>query len=315
MIICLPFSHRDRHLAVKLSEHIAELGGASDFDCLLVHEKNVSSDGVFQPLQKAFKSVTSFNPVGVPDADWSAGTGDARAANEMWIQTAWHMHGKVRQSWLWMEPDCVPLKPNWLAAIQEEYRNGRKRVMGMRVNPSSGRPRISGIAVYPPSVMECGQSAMLTERVPWDVAGGDDFLKHGHFTNLIYHVLRTSKEAPTFPSQNELNTIPSSAVLFHPCKDGSLIDRLREKRTGVEAPKSESIPTEVYLDRLKTPDPVAAENERLKKELEEFKAQLEKAKPPVKKVYKKKERTLEEQQKLNERMAKARAGRKKIGIK
>lgn len=333
MICVIPFHAKDRALAQKQAEWIMELGNVSDFDCLLVHESNVSAAGIIEHLQGCFKSVSQFHPAAVPEADWSAGTGDARAANEMWIQTAWHIHGAIKQSWLWMEPDCVPLKPNWLKEIQEEYRNARKRVMGAKVTPSTGQVRISGVAVYPPSVMECGQSAMVAERVPWDVAGAQDFVKHGCFTTAIYHVLRTSKEAPTFPSLKELATIPSTAAIFHPCKDGTLIDRLREKLMGVEMPKSDAVPTETYIERLRLNgseiwkemaerfhDQIVQPNNESQElavakariiELESIIKEMAALGEPTKKTVRNTKRTPEQQKALNDRMAKARAGRKK----
>lgn len=344
MIVCIPYHSRDFQLAKKLSERIAKLGNVSEFTCLLIHEEGITNQGIIEPLRSVFKEVKELIVQDVPVADWSAGTGDARAANEVWIQTAWYIHYKIKDYWLWLEPDCVVMHASWAKDFRAEYVKCQRRVMGAEVIPSNGVKRLSGIAMYPPSVCECGNSALIAHRIPWDVAGATDFLKHGYATKQIYHVLRTSKDAPTFPTLNELRLIPEGTAIFHPCKDGSLIDRLNEKEGGavIEYP-SVGPTTEDYVERLKpdafgsgyctnksqddlvgeyqkaSPLPLStvlmAENDSLKARIAELEAIIKSMSemneaPKKKTVYKVKKRTPEQQKALNERMAKARAGRK-----
>lgn len=232
MLVVLPFHAGDKPLAIKLAQWIRDLGGVSNHDCLMVHDHACDVSEVDEPLRKAFRHVSEFVAMGVPKANWQEGKGDARACNEMWIQTAGHIFREMRVPWLWMEPDCTPLFSTWSDDFQSAYTACRKPFMGAQVKPSKGLMRMSGIGFYPAAVCEYGQRALLADKLPWDVAGASEFLKHTHFTNLIQHVLRTSAQAPTFPTQESLSHIMAGAVLFHPCKDGSLIDRLREKKGG-----------------------------------------------------------------------------------
>jgi len=251
MFCVLPFHAGDRHLAIKLAEWIKKLGGVSAHKLILAYDSATTVDGVIEPLRDAFTSVEALKIVGAPRADWSAGTGDASACNEMWIQVAQHF-GRMEgpNHWFWLEPDAIPMKSTWMDELDEEYRKNRKGFMGARVLTSSGVERMSGIAAYPPSVAKYSTTAMLTDKVAWDIAGAQDFKKSCHYTRLIYHVLRTSADAPKFKSQQELNTIPKETAVFHPCKDGSLIDRLIERSDGIDIPP-EKDSTSDYVSRLK----------------------------------------------------------------
>src|SRR5688572_5937982 len=68
----------------------------------------------------------------------------------------------------------------------------------------------------------------------WDVLLYPDFAPHTAYTNLIQDIgfLPGTKELPTFTDAASLSVLSPNAVLFHRCKDGSLIDRLREKEKG-----------------------------------------------------------------------------------
>lgn len=284
MLIVLPFCHRDLPQAEGLARWIAELGGVEKHDCLLVHEKHVPAESVAAPLASAFRTVSELLVFNVPQADWSSGNGDASACNEMWIQTATHVQSSLKVRWLWMEPDCCPLRRTWADEIEADDRAGGKPFSAARVTASTG-PRLSGIAVYPPSVASYSVAALMAERVPWDLAGAADFAKHGHFTGRIHHVLRTSANAPTFPDAAALDAIPPGAALFHPCKDGSLIERLRT----IECPPA------VIYEAAANQKPPAIRRWKSKKH----------AKKSTTKT-----RSPEAQAKINERMAKARAARK-----
>lgn len=230
MLLVLPFCQKDKPNAERLSRWILELGGVKNHECLLVHDVGTDTGGILAPLQEAFKEVTLNIVANVPVADWSAGKGDASACNEMWVSTAWFIYYKYKKHWLWCEPDCTPTRSTWMDEIDADHVASGMPFSGPRVNVSDGSFRLGGNAVYPKNVCDFTTNALMTSTVPWDVAGASEIAKHSNFTELFQHVPSPPGQAPKFPDAASLGMIHPRTALFHPCKEGSLIDRLREKR-------------------------------------------------------------------------------------
>lgn len=131
--------------------------------------------------------------------------------------------------------------------------------------------RMSGVAVYPPQVVSFLHKRLLSDLVAvrsrfgaemgpreeaFDSYFAAEILPYCHFTPLIQNVHLTSRDpdiAPTFPTMESLSLLDPRAVLFHRCKDGSLIDRLRERRGELDSSQSHklapvgSIPTPAII--------------------------------------------------------------------
>lgn len=268
MLCVLAFFSGDKHLAVNLANWIERLGGVSTHDCLLVVDKSTDSSGVIEPLRRAFKSVieTSSEPAG-SQGTWGTGTTDATAANEMWLTAGDYVYHKLRRPWMWLESDAVPMRSSWLDEIENEYTRCRKPFMGAYVNIPPHEPHMSGNAVYPVDVAEHSLEMKIPNKIAWDYAGRRDTVgkQKAHFTQLIQHEYRVHGEAPTFPTRDSLKIIRPGTAIFHRCKDSSLIDRLREiheEKRGATAIGEKMTP--------ETVNPLATENEALKRRLEEM---------------------------------------------
>lgn len=72
---------------------------------------------------------------------------------------------------------------------------------------------------------------MLVENNPWDVLASPDIFPHLNIANhLFQHIWHdhATKEAYEFPTQESVRRVlRPGVVLFHRCKSGSIIDRLR----------------------------------------------------------------------------------------
>jgi hypothetical protein len=317
MLTLIPYFSGDKDQAIRLSRWIADLGGVKNHDCLLVIDKSTNEAGVIEPLREAFRSVeTVFSaPVGA-QGSWGSGTTDATAANEMWMTGANYVYHKLKVPFFWLEPDAAPTRSTWLDEIEAEYIAAGKPFMGMLVNMPPHEKHMSGVGCYPKDVANHSTIMMMPGPVAWDYAGRRDTVEKGkaHFTDLIQHVYRINgnkPEWPTFPTLESLFQINQRAAVFHRCKDETLIERLREQRgTSVRVEpdtlekaliREEALKAEVLkLTRL-----LAGSPEKLVLDQK------------GKRVNSKSGRTPEQQKALNERMAKARAGRKKklTGVK
>lgn len=236
MLTVLAFCARDRHLATTLAEWIRELGGVFNHKCLLVYPPTTTGLDIADRLATVFPRVDHYQ---TPDdvSGWPQG------ANLLMRRAAHQIQGtKLAQPWLWLEPDAVPLRSTWLDEIEAEYKACGKPFMGARVDFSgSSDPKLkqipvhmSGIAVYPPNAPTLAPGLIRANTVAFDVEASKEILPRFAETKLVQHEWRP---AP-FLSERDLFRLKPGAAIYHQCKDGSLIQWLRQmrKEEGGDAP-------------------------------------------------------------------------------
>lgn len=342
MLCVIAYCAKDKDTTVRLANWIAELGGVGNHDCILGVHTDTDTTGIYDVLAGAFRRVGSF----LIDEE---ATIYPFIANQMWKRCAQHVADGIDepQPWFWLEPDAVPLTPNWLDAIEAEYKAVNKPfLLDKVVTPTSVHN--SGVGVYPARVRDYTTQLWNLANIPWDVFFKEDFTPHTHHTGLIHDKFYAKWDDPTsgppvFPDAQSLDIIEPRAVLFHRNKDGSLIDRLRERGGMSKTPIQEvieSMKPGAFPNRLGLPDrSEPSEIELLKSRIEALEVIVFPArngaaasapvqagdkgvscvsppslKPPRlrRKATKKDTRTPEEIQAAKDRMAKARAGRKLV---
>lgn len=138
----------------------------------------------------------------------------------------------VLQHFLWLECDMIPTKTGWADMLESEYRRCGKPFMGAYyVHPFA---HINGGMVYPANFANLNPAMVHATQRPFDLMRHEIVLNRAHRTDLIVRSLANprSNTAHTFPTQESISIVPEGCVLFHGCKDGTLIQRLREKRNG-----------------------------------------------------------------------------------
>jgi len=275
MKFVLNYCLHDRDLTLKLLCWIGCLGGSKESTLVLQGSQSVLRENAHTELieeaEKHFGFVESFIPFTEDERGWPY------SPNHGWIQSVIHqregMHKyKVGEApfWFWLEPDCVPLTPDWVEKLEEEAKKAyaaRKPFMGAEV--TSPEHRMSGVGLYPPSVLEFLEKKRLGDmhirRDAFDSYFASEIVPKAFFTKLIQNVHLVSRNpdiSPTFPDQTSLTLLDKEAVLFHRCKDGTLIDRLEEKQ---EKPKCVTVT-----------QAVSPSKEELQLEIQRLKAELEK---------------------------------------
>lgn len=237
MIVVLPFSRGDANLALQLLEFIAQLGGTKQHDCLLVADAAVDWGRSLECLEVARYAFRDAQIV----TTQTTVQGWPQGANALWLRAA--AECKARNvSWLWLEPDAIPLKRGWLVAIDKCRGNG---YFG-QIYPwqKGGLLVMSGIAVYPPhAIDECGPIIQSQMHVAFDVSTAIVTQPKATDTNLIQHVWGEDNRPPVFVEHRTpasprnamtLADLSSAAVLFHRNKDGTLEDLVR-RRLGIAA--------------------------------------------------------------------------------
>lgn len=277
MLTVIPFYSGDKDQAIRLLTWIRDIGQVKHHDCLIVVDRGTNSKGVIEIARDCFKEVHEApSEVVGQQGEWGHGTTDATAPNEMFLTAYVYIQHKLKRPFFWAEPDIAPIPLPfgrvWLNEIEAEHIKGRKPFMGALVSVPPHEPHMSGIGVYPACIPDHSMDMAIPGKIAWDYAGRRDTVGRGraHFTNLIQHEYRTDGKSPTFPDQSSLAQIRPETVVFHRCKDNSLIDRLREKFS------NQPIPVKVRASS------VEAENERLRREMDEMKKRLDQLTSPSK---------------------------------
>ncbi len=227
LLVVIPFCGKDVSITMKNLQWMEHLGGAKGFDLLLIHDQTVNYliKEIDEVAARCFRTVQRFK-YNCSVQGWP------QAPNFAFRTTAHHMTGLGRP-WLWLEPDAVPLKKEWLSALQREYVRHNKPFMGPIV-PNMGH--MNGVGIYPSNTPSLIPRAMRSSNTAWDSDMRDEMINKCHnASHLIQHCWGIVNgcahphggELPHFKNAQDLKRwLLPSAVLFHRCKDGSLIDQL-----------------------------------------------------------------------------------------
>lgn len=198
-------------------------------DCSVPFEGVISCDAqtdakeVTALAEKYFSKVHQFRYNRSKNPGWPA------AQNKAFMNLAWHMHNYFqKESFLWLETDCVPLRPGWLQAIADCHVAGKKPFTG-HWNFTTGV--FNGVAVYPANISRYAPNAMTAalcegRQPPWDVYCSKQVEKYlnkaNHLFQHIWHDNAT-QQACTFPTRQSVrDVIRPGVVLFHRAKNRSL---------------------------------------------------------------------------------------------
>jgi hypothetical protein len=138
------------------------------------------------------------------------------------LQQAFNAMGD--ESFIWLEPDSIPLKVGWIAALEEEYNKLGKHIM---LSSDSNPPHdiVGGIGVYgglarkliPAGIKHDGWDGWTIKHIKPLVA----------FTPLIQHTYGKYEKGRCSEHifQRDNHIIREDAVIFHRDKQQGLINR------------------------------------------------------------------------------------------
>lgn len=233
MITVIPFCNKDAVLTAKNLEWIFQLDGKTNHRCLLSWEQGTNQSHIDRIRSLAAATFIEVKEYEYPEAvnkRWPAGPNWAWQSTARYIPMAY----TNKEPWFWLEADAVPLKSRWIDILEAEYKSGGKPFMGHIVKEMG---HMNGVAVYPNKVDDICWKPLLVENAAWDSALKEETIELTHRANhIIQHcwVLINGQVAPfgdgpvaTFRDTADVKRlIEPHAVIFHRCKDGSLIDCL-----------------------------------------------------------------------------------------
>lgn len=250
VLVVFPFHAGDAKQLHNLFRWMKQLSGdLKTHYALLVPDNGTDWNQVVIARELAY---SLFKEVSIASNENSV-TGWPQGPNDLFLTAAQHIQTAGWGHWLWMETDCIPLHREWLDILEGEYgnRNHNYPFMGDIYScdqPNLPNQMVSGIAVYPPNAFTLLHD--LIEREPekgFDVSTSHFTATCTHPTNRIFHYWGEKDLPPTFPRPGTspwprngftLGKPRPNAVLFHRNKDGTLIERLREKM-GYSVPTQE----------------------------------------------------------------------------
>jgi hypothetical protein len=193
MLVVSPFHPGDADQALRLFRWISELEGRqTSHSLLLVPDSRCSSEVTAEITAAARESFASIEVLPFVDhfQKWP------EAPNAAFAFAARHIMANQRVPWLFLEPDCCPLKAGWLDAIEARIQSGRQAVHGRPGGVAEVPLHISGNGVYPAICIQHAGNALIAGDIAWDVAAASQIVPQAHFTKLIEHAWKH----PTFES-------------------------------------------------------------------------------------------------------------------
>lgn len=238
LLTVIPYCTKDAELTKTLLTWIAEISvfDKTEHKLLLVNDSAVPADTHKEIVALAKHSFGLVFSIPVSPTQGHAPT-------QMFLTACRWIYECSRFDFLWLEPDCVPLKPNWLLEIEAEYEICPMKFMGPLIKsdqPNMPAVHLTGCSVYPNDAWEIyrDRKPLQTDNVAWDIEAAPAVVPRSLDTKLIQHFWGKQDQPPVFVESRAANSpenhvtlhfLSPSAVLFHRSKDGSLIKLLRSQ--------------------------------------------------------------------------------------
>lgn len=227
MLIVFSVAQRELDRALDMLAWMGQLGSYKNHNMVILTSSQVSIEDTRNLAGFAlelFGRVEAIHQREVNEEPWPAN------ANAMFRTAVNYLTNKGNnEPFLWFEMDMIPILGGWLDAIEAEYRQVQKQFLGAFYDKPC--PHINGGMVYPPDVARVNPAMVNATQKPFDLTRPDIVLQKAYRSSLIVRSLANpaGNVSHTFPDEASLSSIPSPCVLFHGCKDGTLIARLRER--------------------------------------------------------------------------------------
>lgn len=220
MLICIPFWQNDKQQAIDLCRIIAGLQQhhvGQIAHVLLVNRQDCKPDiNMIKIIMTKFNTFTHSSAS--PMKGWPAGP------NGMFASTMIHVSNNAKNKYevvYWMEPDAIPLCPNWFADLLNEW---RKRSPKTLVVGCSDGVHITGCALYHPNISRLMPHIFKTQGAAWDWEHRDSILANGQHTPLIENYYKHTNAHPGI-----LDKVDSGLRVAHGFKDRSLVELVAKK--------------------------------------------------------------------------------------
>lgn len=234
--IAIPYSANDAVLAERLLDFIFFLNGRQPLGHVLlasydVHEEMKMKVGI--AAEVAFESVTKIE---VPRLQGQQQRTKTEYANQLFRQVSQWMAQRTRWPWLWLEPDCVPLKKDWISVLADAYEGQPMRHLGSHMK-SGDKLFMARVGIYHPGVFS-EVDKVCEGSTPCNVNA--NLMEKCGKTKLIQQMV--------IGGEDDISKIRPDAVLLHCDKIGVVMEKKREPVMFLESSRIEMIPMPPNLE-------------------------------------------------------------------
>ncbi len=151
LLIAMPVCANDGPLAERALEFIYRLNAKRQVGhILLVANADLHAEmrqKIKVTADMAFESVTETVAVALPK---DLANHKIKQMNNLFRHAAQTAQNSFRWPWLWLEPDCTPLKSDWIAQLAQAYDTQPRKYMGMVSKNANDKLIMARCGVYYP---------------------------------------------------------------------------------------------------------------------------------------------------------------------
>ena len=143
--------------------------------------------------------------------------GKIENTNHLFKSAVEYIASHYKTAWLWVEPDCVPIKPDWITELSLAYNSQPKRFMGsyLKFNVRDEEKRcLARTSIYPPDAIR-DLIHFCNGTVSFSAMAGETIVARSTKSLLIQQI--------QYDHEKDYNKIRENAVLLHSDKSGKLI--------------------------------------------------------------------------------------------
>lgn len=232
ILVVIPFHAGNAPVAERLCDWIFELAGREQRGHVLLvcdaacHAEMrtkilVAAEVAFQTATLAVLTPTeALSPTGL--------------SNKLFQFAAAQVAAHYRCAWLWLEPESVPLHPDWQEDLAQLYASQPKRYLGNHLKLGDGLA-LHRIAVYSVGALNDYTRFCDGQQPFWMAA-----------IKMVASSTRTKLIQPgTFDPEKGLEQVRPESLIFHADPSGALIEMLRTKAATENAPKRRGRPPKI----------------------------------------------------------------------
>lgn len=228
MLICIPFWNGDKAQAMDLCKLLAGLQshhvGPTAHIMLVARQDCTHDTNMIKIVMAKFNTFTFVTTS--PLRGWPNGP------NGMFGSTMVHVanNGKNKYECVyWMEPDAIPLCPNWFMDLLQAWRtrHANALIIGCRsdCNGDGSGDHITGCALYHPNIARLMPKLTSCTGQAWDYRFRADIVARGGHTHLIENWYRANNANPDVVERASTHGVR----IVHGFKDRSLVEAVAKK--------------------------------------------------------------------------------------
>lgn len=225
ILIAIPFWKGDHTQALEICKIIAGLQtnhAGHTAHVLLVCRQDFNVDPNMVKIVASKFNVFTYKSQS-PQKGWPQGP------NGMFGSAMIHIANNFKDKYecvYWLEPDAVPIKPNWFWDLVIEWRrkHAHALVVGCRstIDGSSQSDHITGCALYHPNIARLMPYLTTCSLVAWDYLHRDKIIASGGHTKLIQNRYHQKNLSPGVIEE-------PGVVILHGVKDLSVVNAVKRK--------------------------------------------------------------------------------------